>query len=171
MLDWLAKTIFCTMQPTSSGRMYYKVTVDPESAVQQFQIYTSYVIVAGHLTTSTYPAVYAPYVTDAQSAALTDTTDTGQPGLDAPRLEFWFRFLNGMSFAFSLLTITGSLSLMIITLVLPYSRPRPDSSYWLRAGPARFFFVLHYSILISLLLTILLALVHPRGAYTGGCKI
>ena len=122
--------------------MPYKTVVDPQIAGQLVQVYTTYVIVAGLLTTSTYPAVYAPYSLDNSDTELVGESFGEQ----------FFRFLNGVSFVCSLITIVGSLSFIQILV-------SPNSLSDIPLGPVKTLGYLHYTIFLFLHLTICLAVV------------
>ena len=81
--------------------------LDPEARQLQTTILTTYIIVAGLLTTSTYPAVYTPTVSEVVDS------DTGSALLTSTNLIWLFRMFNGMSFVCSLAAIIGSFSLII----------------------------------------------------------
>ncbi|KIZ04221.1 hypothetical protein MNEG_3738 [Monoraphidium neglectum] len=90
---------------------------EPSLAARTTTMLTTYALVSGLLTSSTYPAFYADLPVAGEAAG----GDAGAPpsaGADA------FRFLNGASFAVSLgciLTSTGAM--MILNTISPSSRP------------------------------------------------
>ena len=79
----------------------------PEARQLQTTILTTYIIIAGLLTTSTYPAVYTP--------TIETTSDTGGALSNSPTLIWLFRMFNVTSFVCSLAAIIGSF-VLILTL-------------------------------------------------------
>lgn len=67
---------------------------------------TAATLAAGLLTTSTYQAIYTPFVSSADRTELLGRADqTGNPIVSAAQADYAFRLLNALSFAFSLLCI------------------------------------------------------------------
>ena len=78
----------------------------PTSNKQMTTILTTFIVVSGLLTTSTYPATYTSAIPRDQ---------TGGKLLTQANLYAWFRLVNGISFLLSVTTIFGS-ALLILEL-------------------------------------------------------
>ena len=138
---------------------------------------TTYILVSGLLTTTTYPALYSQYFlfTDSSSAsALTsgvpqpETPDAsagcppavGQSISIDTSLSSWFRAMNGVSFAFSV----GAIFIAVLTMAtLQYSSETgPESRLW----PAGRVKAAYFTIWVLLLLSLASAL---TGAGIAAC--
>jgi len=76
----------------------------PASNKQMTTILTTFIVVSGLLTTSTYPATYTSAVPQEQ---------TGGKLLTHANFYAWFRLVNGISFLLSVVTIFGSFLLVL----------------------------------------------------------
>ena len=136
------------VKPSTAVELW-QLRLRPTSNKQMTTILTTFIVVSGLLTTSTYPATYTSAIPRDQ---------TGGKLLTQANLYAWFRLVNGISFLLSVATIFGS-CLLILELQRHASAKdgaRPDMFRREFAQRLlRVYTTVSYSLLLSLLVAAL----------------